>query len=122
MGAFCHEHFPPTHDEYSGLEHQYGNPTNPGTEGQGPEAIASDRFGIMDERTLRDDTIVLVRWESWDELIDSEVDEVWRDVKDWANVRVSFRNAAEAVMGIGEDLLVHDFAVNLKAGDDGVSM
>ena len=80
----------------------------------------------MDERTLKDDTIMLARWEFWSERIDpkseDDSDEAFRDIEDWATVRVDIRNAAEAVAGIGDELEVHTFAMYLSDEDDGVCL
>lgn len=89
-------------------------------------AIASDRFSIMDERSLRDDTTVRVRWESWLERInpslEDDSDEAFQTVRGWAAVRVSFFLAAHAVAAVGPDLRVSDFRNNLRDQDDGVCL
>ncbi len=88
--------------------------------------IASDRFGIIDKRSLRDDTIVLVRWELWTERIDpkseDDSDEAFRRARGWATVRVQFHKAPLAVGAVGEDFRISDYRDNLDDEDDGVCL
>ncbi len=80
----------------------------------------------MDKRSLKDDTIVLVRWELWDERIDpkseDDSDEAFRRVRGWATVRVQFHKAPLAVGAVGQDFGISDYRDILDVEDDGVCL
>ena len=108
LGAFCSEHFDPEKNNQ-----------------QPRPQIVHDGFVVMDERTLKDETVVLVKWEFWRERIDPESlddsDEAFKDMETWADVRLPFREAADTADAVGEDFLVSDMKCYLKEEDDGVA-
>ena len=87
--------------------------------------IAHDAFAVIDARTLHDETLVLVRWEVYDERIDpkspDDSDEAFRRVEAWTDIRVPVVTATEMVGSLGLDLLIHDFKWHLRE-DDGVCL
>ena len=77
----------------------------------------------MDERTLKDGTIMLVKWELSSERIDpnseDDSDESFEMKEGWQTIRVPLAQAADTMYGI-RNLLVRDFRESLKPEDDGV--
>ena len=88
--------------------------------------IAHDAFALIDARTLKDETLVLVRWEVYDERIDptspDDRDEAFRRVTDWTDIRVPVVMATELVGCLGLELLIHDNKWHLSEEDDGVCL
>ena len=78
----------------------------------------------MDERTLEDDTVVVVQWELWSERIDpnseDDRDEAFRQVEGWQDVRLPLEKAADTVIALGGDFRVHDMKTGLREEDNGV--
>lgn len=86
--------------------------------------VAHDVFALIDARTLKDETLVLVRWELYDERIDptswDDSDEAFRTVEDWTDVRVPVVMATEMVMSLGPDFMVNDNRFHLNEENDDV--
>ena len=79
----------------------------------------------MNARILEDNTIMIVKWELWSEMIDLDAtdnldaDEKYEDKKGWQTIRVPANGAAEFMHGVTETL-VQEFKEQLKPGDQGV--
>ena len=78
----------------------------------------------MDERTLKDETVVLVAWEMWDERIDpkswDDSDEAFRRVEGWASVRVPMKQASDRMGAVSGDFRIYEMRDHLEEMDDGV--
>lgn len=105
LGSFCKEKF------------DWNNPKSQ------PPYISDENFAVLDERTLRDGTVLLASYRYWQERIDpddlNDADEAFRHIEGWRTVRAR-RNSAPDLVSI---LPVHDFnqvIEFLKPEDDGV--
>ena len=86
--------------------------------------VAHEAFALIDARTLKDETLGLVRWELYDERIDptswDDSYKAWRTVEDWTDVRVPVVMATEMVMSLGPDFMVNENRFHLNEGNDDV--
>jgi len=105
LGKWCHEKF---------------NWNNPKSQ---PPYISDEEFAILDDRTLRDGTVLLVKWDVWTERIDeddpSDADEAFRKLRGYRTVRAMMRAAPDLMQALPETDLSEAIA-DMKPEDDGV--
>lgn len=105
LGDFCKEKF---------------SQVNPKSQ---PPYISDENFAVLDERTLKDGTVLLARYSLWQERIDpnnpSDADDAFRDLEGWRTVRVK-RSAAPELTFILPTIDIDEVVENLKPEDDGV--
>jgi hypothetical protein len=88
-----------------------------------PPYISDNNFAVLDERTLRDGTVLLASYCHWQERIDpedpSDEDEAFRHFKGFRTVRTERNSAADHASTLPE---IHFNMVieSLKPEDDGV--
>ena len=85
--------------------------------------IADEDYAVMDERTLKDDTILLVKYDVWTERIDpndpSDEDDKFKQLEGWRSIRVDIDEATDTIDAI-EYLDLGDAIANIKPEDNGV--
>ena len=105
LGKFCKEKF--DHD-------------NPRSQ---PPYISDENFAVLDERTLKDGTVLLVRYSSWMERINpddpSDADDAFRHLEGYRTVRAK-RKAAPELMFITPGIDIDEVISHLRPEDNGV--
>ena len=83
-------------------------------------------FGVLDERSIADSTVLLVKWEVWSDYIDPNAESGLDDDSNrqqhegWQTLRTYFANAARVMDGL-EYLPVREFKATEQGFDgDGV--
>ena len=83
-------------------------------------------FGVLDERSITDSTVLLIKWEVWSDYIDPNAesglddDSNRRQHEGWQTLRTYFANAARVMDGL-EYLPVREFKATEQGFDgDGV--
>lgn len=88
LGAFCREKFKPQKTP------------------QGQVPISSEEFAIMDKRTLKDDTVLLVKYDVWTERKDendpSDEDDAFMKFRGWREMRVPIKEATSTMEALKE--------------------
>ena len=85
--------------------------------------ISSTEFAVLDERTLEDGTVLLVKDDVWTERIDpndpSDADEAFRQCEGCRSVRAK-RNAAPDLLQALAEVALSQVLEDMKPEDDGV--
>ena len=80
-------------------------------------------FAVLDEQSIKDSSVLLVKWEFWDDYINPNATEHLDDESNreehegWQTIRAYFGDAAHLMDGLGY-LFVHEINSTPKAFDD----
>lgn len=80
-------------------------------------------FAVLDERSIKDSTVLLVKWELWDDYIDTNAetglddDSNRQDFAGWQTLRVPFEKAAKMMDGL-DYLPVQEFNMSKDGFDE----
>lgn len=88
-----------------------------------PPYISDEEFAVLDNKTLRDGTVLLVKWDVWRERIDeddpSDADEAFRKHRGYRTVRAMMK-AAPDLLGALPEIDLSEVIADMKLEDDGV--